>query len=114
MTRVAVDLLKVRWLLDAERWTPSRLYFTVLWSLIAFGVVILAVGFERPLELIVLSASLNAFVMFLYSGLLLWLGLRVFRGPLRPGPVRVVALAAAFLFFGYFSGLTLLDQLGRF
>jgi len=112
VTRVAVDLLKVRWLLDDERFSPSRLYFAVLWSLIGFGVLVLAVGFERPFELIVLSASLNAFVMFLYSGLLLWLGLRVFRGPLRPGPVRIVALAAAFLFFGYFSLLTLADQLG--
>jgi hypothetical protein len=109
---VAVDLLKVRWLLDAERWTPSRLYFTVLWSLVAFGVLVLVVGFEQPFQLLVLSASLNAFVMFLYSGLLAWLGWRAFRPPLRPGPVRLAALIGAFLFFGYFSALTVIDRLG--
>ncbi len=113
VTRVVVDLLKVQLLLDAERWTPSRLYFLVLWTLVAFGVAVLGLGFERPLQLIVLSASLNAFVMFLYSGLLLWLGLRAFGPPLRPSPLRVVALALAFGFFGYFSVITVLDQLGR-
>jgi len=113
VTRVVVDLLKVHWLLDVARWTPSRLYFAVLWSLIGFGALVLAAGFERPLQLIVISASLNALVMFLYSGLLLWLGLRAFRKPLRPGPVRIATLAAAFAFFGYFSALTLWDQLTK-
>ena len=110
VTRVVVDLLKVGWLLDDERATPSRLYAIVLWTLIGFGVLVLAAGFERPLQLIVLSASLNAFVMFLYSGLLVWLGLRVYRGPLRPSLFRLLALGAAFLFFGYFSILTVLDR----
>lgn len=110
VTRVVVDLLKVHFLLDAERWTPTRLYFTVLWALVGFGVVVLAAGFDQPLRLIVVSASLNALVMFLYSGLLAWLGWRVFRPPLRPSPARFAALLAAFAFFGYFSVLTLLEQ----
>jgi hypothetical protein len=69
-------------------------------------------GFDQPLALIVLSAGLNAVVMFLYSGLLLWLNWTSFRGPLRPHPVRLVALVCALLFFGYFSALTLADRLG--
>ena len=68
-------------------------------------------GPSPPLVLLVLSASLNGFVMFLYSGLLLWLNLRSFRGPLRPHPVRVAALVGSLGFFGYFSGLTLASQL---
>jgi hypothetical protein len=51
--------------------------------------------------------------MFLYSGLLLVLNLRSFRGPLRPRAGRVIALGAALLFFGYFSIVTLVDQAGQ-
>ena len=61
----------------------------------------------------VLSATLNGFVMFLYSGLLLWLNVGYLRGPLRPSPLRIAALVTALVFFGYFSVLTLFDQLSR-
>jgi hypothetical protein len=53
------------------------------------------------------------FVMFLYSGLLLWMNGGYLRGPLRPSPLRIAALVGALAFFGYFSVLTLLDQLSR-
>jgi hypothetical protein len=89
----------------------SRVYFAVLWGMIGFGILVLAVGFDQPFALLVLSAALNGFVMFLYSGLLLVLNLRSFRGPLRPSPLRIGALLLAFLFFGYFSALTLIDRL---
>jgi hypothetical protein len=111
VTRVAVDLLKSSFVRDSAFWTLSRLYFAVLWGFIASGVLILATGFDDPLDLLVRSAALNAVVMFLYSGLLLVLGLRCFAPPLRPSPLRIAALCAAFLFFGYFSAITLLDQL---
>jgi hypothetical protein len=104
------DLLKTG-LFRNSRWGLSQLYFAVVWSMIAFGIVVLLVGFVRPLPLIILSASLNAVVMFLYSGMLLWLNVRSFGGPLRPHPIRMGALAFSFCFFGFFSFLTLVDQL---
>ncbi len=113
VTRVTVDLLKGTWLLEHSRWTVSRLYFTVLWSFIAFGVAVLLAGLDQPLTLLVISAALNAVVMFLYSGLLLWLGWRCFGGPLRPGPVRVAALCLSFVFFGTFSVITIADRVGQ-
>ncbi len=111
--RVAADLIKVglRVQLGVEA-SLSWLYFGVVWTLIGFGIVVLAAGFDQPLTLLVLSAALNGVVMFLYSGLLLWLNLSSFHGPLRMHPVRAVALGAAFLFFGFFSVLTLLDAWG--
>ena len=78
-----------------------------------FGALVLLAGFEQPMPLLVLSAALNGFVMFLYSGLLLWLNLSTFRGPLAMHPVRIAALVISFLFFGYFSALTLLDRLAQ-
>ncbi len=113
VSRVTVDIVRASLLRNRPRWTPSRLYFVVVWGMIAFGIAVLAFGFDQPLTLLILSASLNGFVMFLYSGLLLWLNLRTFRGELRPHPVRVFALVGAFGFFGYFSGLTLLDRLSK-
>jgi hypothetical protein len=113
VSRVAADLVKVTFLRGHERWTLSRLYFVLLWGFIGFGFVVLASGLDRPLQLLVLSSSLNAFVMFLYSGLLLWLNWTAFRGPLRPGPIRVLAVCGAFAFFGYFSLVTFGDLLAK-
>ncbi len=112
VARVAADLLKVGFFRERSA-SVSQLYFAVVWSLIAFGIAVLAAGFDQPLLLLVLSAALNGVVMFLYSGLLLVLNLRSFEGPIRPSPLRIAALAASTGFFGYFSGLTLLDRLSR-
>jgi hypothetical protein len=109
VSRVSADLLKQGFLRERAV-TLSQLYFGVVWALIVFGAIVLLAGFDQPLLLLVLSASLNGLVMFLYSGLLLWLNLRSFRGPLRPSRTRVLALACALGFFGYFSIVTLLDQ----
>ena len=113
VARVAADLLKVG-LFRSNGISVSLLYFAVVWGLIAFGILILGLGFDRPLVLIVLSASLNGFVMFLYSGLLLWMNLRSFRGPLRPHPIRSLALLVSLLFFGYFSVRTFVEEFSKF
>jgi hypothetical protein len=111
--RVSADLLKVGIRVELGREASlSWLYFGVVWALIAFGALVLLAGFDQPLPLLVLSAALNGFVMFLYSGLLLWLNATSFRGPLRIHPARAAALLFSFAFFGYFSVLTLADQLG--
>jgi hypothetical protein len=113
VARVAADLLKVG-MFRSNGISVSLLYFAVVWGLIAFGILVIGLGFDRPLVLIVLSASLNGFVMFLYSGLLLWMNLRTFRGPLRPHPIRSLALAGSLLFFGYFSVRTFVDEFSKF
>jgi hypothetical protein len=110
VARVAADLLDTA-LLGRRGPGLSRLYFAVVWILVANGALVLGLGFDQPLALIVLSAALNGFVMFLYSGLLLWLNLTSFDPPVRPSAVRIVALVVTFVFFGYFSILTLYDRL---
>jgi len=108
--RVASDILKVAFFADRGP-SLSRLYFGVVWGMVGFGAVVLLAGFDQPLSLLILAAALNGFVMFLYSGLLLWLNVRSFRGALRPHWVRIAALVGSFLFFGYFSVLVLVDRL---
>jgi hypothetical protein len=111
VARVAADLLAVG-PFRGRGVSLSRLYFGLVWLMVAFGIAVLSAGFHQPLLLLVLSAALNGVVMFLYSGLLLWMNLRSFDPPLRPSPVRVVALVLAFAFFGYFSVLTIADRVG--
>jgi len=109
VSRVAADSLHAS--LGSERVSLSRLYFGIVWGMVGFGTAVLLAGFVQPFWLIVISACLNGFVMFLYAGALLWLNLSAFQGPLRPGPVRVVALVGCVLFYGYFSLQTLLQQI---
>ncbi len=112
VSRVLADLVKVSLFRDREIGL-SRIYFGILWLMIGFGIAVLAIGLDQPWLLLVISAALNGFVMFVYAGLLLWLNLRTFRGELRPGFVRCGALVTAVLFFGYFSVQALRDQLSR-
>jgi len=109
VARVAADLLDTA--LGERGPGLSRLYFAVVWLLVVFGALVLGLGFDQPLALIVLSAALNGIVMFLYSGLLLWLNVSSFEPPVRPSPLRIVALVFTFVFFGYFSVLTIQDRL---
>ena len=116
--RISTGIIKVNWLRDSERWTESRLYFLLLWSQIVLGCLIMlsgliVPGFNQPLVLLVLSASLNGGVMLIYSVLLLWMNNRVLRDRLAMHPVRFAALIWACAFFGYFTVITLKNQLPK-
>ena len=112
VSRVAADTLKASFLAGSSRWTLTRTYFAMLWTLIGFGIIVLLFGFDQPLSLLILAASLNGGVMFLYSATLLWLNATTFKGPMRVHPLRLFALAGSCAFFGWFTCLTLLDKLG--
>ena len=51
--------------------TESRLYFTVVWTMVAFGSAILLLGFDQPLVLVTISTVLGGAIMFVYTCLLL-------------------------------------------
>jgi hypothetical protein len=110
VSRLVADVLKVGFLPDASE---SRMYLTVAWGLIAFGIGMLLIGFDQPLTLLVLSASLSAVVMFIYSGLLARLNRRYLPEPIRVRGLRLGVLVAAFLFFGVFSIITVIAQFGE-
>ncbi len=111
--RISADIIKVNWLRDHTRWSESRLYFALLWGQILLGCIILLAGFNKPLTLLVLSASLNGGVMLIYSVLLLWMNNRVLKKPLSMHPLRKLAILWSCLFFGYFTFITLQNQLPK-
>lgn len=111
MGRLVSDSLKTTYLSGSTRWSEAKIYVAVVWLLIAMSTVFLLGGFDQPLVLLITSAVLGGFMMFVYSGLLMVLNRRALPRPVRTGGWRLTVLAAIFAFFGYFSALTIIDQI---
>ncbi len=101
--RISTDIVKINYLRDNDNWSLSKLYYLFLWGEILLGTLILLVGFNKPLVLLVTSAAMNGFVMFVYSILLLVLNGRILPARLRMNWFRMLAIGWAVLFFGFFS-----------
>ncbi|MCE9603569.1 MAG: Nramp family divalent metal transporter [Planctomycetia bacterium] len=113
-SRISTDIVKVNWLLNNKRWSEGRLYFAFLWGTIslASGIVLLGASrVENTLSFFKLTASLNGAVMFLYSGLLLYMNYRRLPAPIRLSVPRALMLAWSVLFFGFFAVWTAWDKL---
>jgi hypothetical protein len=107
-SRLAADVLKTSYL---RSMSESKIYFALVWGLIAIGCVILLVGFDQPLVLLVISACVGGGMMFIYSFLLLVLNRRVLPEAIRIRSYRVAALVwSVLLLFGVFSVLTVWEQ----
>ena len=87
----------------------SVVYYSILWIQILFGITVFTFAFDQPFELIVLGAVINAFTMFIYTGLLLFLNNKYLAKPLRPSPIRNGILVATFIFLGIFCTLTIMS-----
>jgi hypothetical protein len=98
------------YLAGSQRWSESRIYFAVVWSTVAAGVIILLSGVNQPLLLLVIAACLNGMVMFVYAILLIQLNRRGLPPALRVHGVRLGMLAFATLFYGFFSGWLVIVQ----
>jgi len=106
-SRLAADVLKTSYL---PRVSESKLYFGLVWGLVAIGCGILISGFDQPLPLLVISACVGGLTMFFYSILLLVLNRKVLPSQIRPRAYRVAALVWSVALFGVFSALTVWQQ----
>jgi hypothetical protein len=106
-SRMAADVLKTSYVRKANE---SRLYFGLVWGLVAIGILVLLVGFDQPLVLIVISACVGGVMMFFYSALLILINRRILPEPIRIRGARLVALGWSFALFGVLSVLTVADQ----
>jgi len=108
-SRISTDIVKVNWLRENTRWTESRIYFAFLWGTIAVSSVIVLVGagvVQDRLSFFKLTASLNGMVMFIYSGLLLYMNFYRLPRHVRISLPRAAVLLWSVLFFGFFAGWT--------
>lgn len=93
-------------IIKKDKWESKKLpsiYYSFLWAQIILGIVILLVGFREPLELLTISAVINAGAMFVHIGATLLLNLKSLDKKLRPSLFRVGIMALSFLFFGYLT-----------
>jgi len=99
---------------DRFKIEDSRKYFYIfLWIQILAGIIIFLTGFNEPLTLIVIGAILNAFSMFIYSGMLLLVNTRSLERSLAPSFVRRSIIFLAFIFYGAFSIFTIAQNLSK-
>jgi hypothetical protein len=109
-SRLAADVLKTSYLRSMHE---SKIYFALVWGLVAIGMVVLLAGVTQPLVLLVISAVTGGLMMFIYSALLILVNKRVLPREIRPGLGRVAALVWSFLLFGFLSVLTFNEQLRK-
>ena len=106
-SRISTDIVKVAWLRENETWSESRLYYVFLWGTIILGSVILLMkkfGFDQDAFILFkISAALNGGVMFLYSGLLLYLNRFMLPAAIRMSWWRAAIMVWAVVFFGSFA-----------
>jgi hypothetical protein len=91
----------------------SKYFYSFLWFQIICGIIIFLLGFKEPLGLLVISGVLNAFSMFIYTGLLMRLNSTSLPKEIRPGNLRTLLMITAFLFYGCFSLFTIVQNLQK-
>jgi hypothetical protein len=109
-SRLAADVIKTSYARNASE---SKIYAVLVWGLVLIGIVVLLSGFSQPIVLLVISAVVGGFMMFLYSGLLALINRRILPEPIRVRGVRLAALIWSFLLFGVLSVLTFQDRIGE-
>src|SRR3954468_11366099 len=109
-SRLAADVLRTSYL---KTKSESLVYAWLVWGIVAAGVAAIASGLSQPLVLLVTSACIAAFMMFVYSALLIVLNRRLLAPELRPAGYRVAALVWAVGLFGILTAITVVDQVGK-
>jgi hypothetical protein len=109
-SRLGADVLRTSYL---KGHSESLLYALIVWFMVLTGIAIIAAGFAQPLVLLVIAGCVAAFMMVLYSALLILLNRRLLAPLLRPRPYRVAALVWATGLFGLLSAITIVDQARR-
>jgi hypothetical protein len=113
VSRLVADVVRTGYVSESKRWTESRLYFLVVWSLITFGSVILLAGFDQPLVLVTISTVLGGVIMVVYSALLIVTNRRHLPEPVRVRGVRLAALFWAVGLLGVTSTIVGIEQIGN-
>ena len=108
--RLVADVLKVSYLRDNEIWSESRIYFTLVWLLVVWSAIILLTIQSQPLILLIISASIGGFMMFIYSGLLILINRRSLPPSVRITGFRTATMVWSVLLFGTASVIAISDQ----
>jgi len=103
VSRLSASELKISFFPDSQTITESRIYFTLAWIIAIAGSLILLAGLDAPVVLLIISASGGGVVMFLYSGMLIWMNTRVLPDAIKLKGWRLVAMWITFAIFAVLS-----------
>jgi hypothetical protein len=109
-SRLAADILKSTYFTKSTI-SESRMYFGLVWGLVAIGASIMIAGATQPFVLLVISASVGGVMMFIYSGLLIVINRRLAPAVIRVGGFRLASLVWATVLFGALGGVTIWQQM---
>ncbi len=107
-SRLAADVIKTSYARGANE---SKLYAGLVWGLVVIGIAVLLAGFDQPIVLLVISAVVGGFMMFLYSGLLILINRKILPEPIRVRGLRLGMLGWSILLFGTLSAITFVTQI---
>jgi hypothetical protein len=107
-SRLAADVLKTTYFPNSSE---SKLYAALVWGLVVIGIIVISVGFDKPITLAVISACVGGTMMFIYSGLLIVINRKMLPQEIRIRGFRLVALIWSILLFGTLAVLTVHQQI---
>jgi hypothetical protein len=113
VSRLVADVIHTGYSRGGSRWTESRLYFAVVWSMITFGCLILLAGFDQPLVLLTISTVMGGAIMTVYTCLLLVTNHRYLPSPLRLGGYRRVILVLSVVLLGTCTAIVAANEVGK-
>jgi hypothetical protein len=94
-----------------SKFNASKAFYIALWLQIILGITILSLGIREPRLLLTTAAVLNAMAMTVAFPLVYLLNFLKLPAKIRPGLLKSLLFLVAFLFFVFFSLLTLVNNL---
>ena len=108
-SRLAADIIKSTYL-PRSAISESRLYFWLVWGIVALGCAILLSGAQQPITLLVISACTAGTMMFIYSILLIALNRSKLPAAIRINGFRIAVLGWATILYGSLAAMTIYTQ----
>jgi hypothetical protein len=113
VARLVADVIHVGYTRGRPGWTESKIYFGIVWIMVAFGSAILLAGFDQPLVLVTISTVLGGAIMVVYSCLLLVTNRRYLPNAIQLGGYRLAIMVFAILMLGVTTAIVGVDQIGN-
>ena len=113
VARLLADIVHTGYTRGNSKWTESRLYFAVVWTMITVGSAILLFGFDQPLVLLTISTVLGGAIMFVYTCLLMVTNRRYLPDAIQLRGYRLGVLVFAVLMLGTTTAIVAVDQFGN-
>jgi hypothetical protein len=113
VSRLVADVIHTGYVRGSRRWTESKLYFAVVWTMVIFGSLILMSGFDQPLVLLTISTVMGGAIMTVYTCLLLITNRRYLPKQIQLGGYRRVILFGSVALLGTCTAIVAANEASK-